>query len=227
MKNVILIFFILISCVMPKQGFAQDKEYGIAILMPDEYLTQAQKMNHAIAARVPALPNFRNIYHITLFQGRFSSGKIEELQKELKAQHFEKFRLTLGKEIKTSEQRYINWMPKENYELKKIHRRVVEIANPYRLGILARYIDSYGELEKDQRQQVVKYGMPGLLDDYEPHVTLFYFANKNPDIEKIAQKISVPEDSHEINCCDALKMVIAEIGYAGNIEKILYEIALE
>jgi len=226
MKNVILIFFILISCAISKQGFAQDKEYGIAIRLPKEYFTAAQKMNRAISAQ-EASPNSRNVFHITLFQGRFDQNKIDELQKTLRAQHFEKFRITFGLEIKTAQNLYINWIPKENNELKKMHHRVVEIANSYRLGILSRYIDSYGDLTKEQRQQVVKYGMPGLFDDYEPHLTLFYFDKKNSEIEKIANKISVPENGHEINCCDATTLLIAEIGYRGNIEKVLYEIELQ
>ena len=220
---------ILICCSIYSKALAQEvyKEYGIALILPPEYSIEAQKMNKEIAAQVPTATNMPNVFHVTLFQGCFAETKIGKLYLELKNQNFKKIKIRLAPEIKTAEDHYINWSVHKSKELQNLHKAAVKIANPYHQGILARYLDSINELNKKQRSQVVIYGMSGLLDEYNPHVTLFYFAKKSSEIKNIAKKISPPKLTKGSPAPEAYSIAIAELGYNGNIEKVLYSIELK
>jgi 2'-5' RNA ligase len=227
MKRILVIFLILISGFNLSVALAQDnnKEYGILLLLPEEYFSEAQKMNEEIAAQSRIVENLPNIFHITLFQGRFGENKIEDLYQELKNQNFRKVKIITKSKITTTDGRYINWVVKKNDEIKDLHRQVLEIANPYHQGTLVLYIDSYASLNQKQQKQVESYGMAGVLDEYNPHVTLFYFTQKNSDIDIIAGKISPPRFMWKN--FTATQMAIAELGYDGNIKQILYKIDLQ
>lgn len=228
MKKILPLLFILLYCTFAEKSFAQEvKEYGIVLLLPKQYQSQAQKMTNEIAHQSKGAATFTNQYHISLFQGRFAINKVPELVADLKKQNFKKLRVTLGDKVEPRNNLYINWMPKPNDDLNELHKKIVKIANPYRLGVLARFMERYGELDAKGRNQVVEYGMSGVMEDYQPHVTLFYFQNKNFRSTEIASKIKLPDDGHQINCCDATKIAIAELGFNGNIEKILQEIDLK
>ncbi len=221
MKKLLKIF--LFCCMFSAQTWAQEgyKEYGIVLLLPDEYALEAQKMNREIFMQIPEIENLPNVFHVTVFQGRFAESDVYALYKKLKNQKFKSVRITLTPEIKTAEGRYINWQVQKNYELTNLHNKVVKIANPYRYGMLFRYAVSYEDLSEKQRSQVDKYGMAGVFEEYDPHVTLFYFSEKNPEIDELAEKIT-PPTIVPLSKTYKASLAIAELGYSGNIEKILY-----
>lgn len=228
MKKLIKILSILIFCIIQNNALADDdyKEYVIALVLPKEYAAQAQVMNQEVVTQVPLIATLPNIFHITLYQGRFSKNEIEGIYQKLAYQNFPRIRINLEPKIKITESRFINWQVKKSAELQEIHNVVVSIASLYHHGILSRYLDSYNGLSGKQQQQVDKYGMYGLLDEYDPHVTIFYFPQKNPQIQNIARKVNPPKSNEEFHGVPAGSIVIGEIGYSGNIEQGLYEIRL-
>ena len=233
MKKLIGIFSILACCVIYSQTAYSKveskekdshKEYGIALILPKEYSIEAQRMNLEVAKQVPKMANLQKTFHVTLFQGRFLPNQIEEIYQKLVSQNFKKIQIELEPKIKAEKDSCINLPVIRNEDLQNIHTKVVAIANPYHDGVLARYADSYNELSKRQQQQISVYGMPELFDEYDPHVTLFYFSKKTSDLGKIVEKISPPSF---IQKQEVSSMVIAELGYNGNIKKVLYEIELK
>jgi 2'-5' RNA ligase len=220
MKKLLKIF--LFCFMINHQAGAQDyKEYGIVLIVPEEYYTKALKMNHEIAMQVPEIENTPNVFHVTLFHARLAEDEVFDLYKKLKKQNFKKVKIEPEPIIKSVEGQYIIWQVKKTNELKNLHKQVVKIANNYRHGMVFRYAVSYDELSEQQRQKVDKYGVIEVLDEYNPHVTLFYFPQKNPDVEEIADKISPPDITREIKGLKG-SMAIVELGYEGNAERVLY-----
>lgn len=222
------ILFTVIYCLTCSRALAQKdyKEYGIALVLPKTYSIEAQKMNQKIAEQVPT-KNLPNVFHVTLFQGNFTKNKMTQLLQDLRSQHFTTVTIAPEHKIKSEKQRYINWSVKKSEQLQSLHERIVKIASPYHLGALSRFVDSYNDLSEKQRQQVEIHGMAGVLDEYEPHVTLFYFPQENSEIKKIVKKILPPKFTPEFQELESRSIVIGGLGYNGNIEKIFYEIELE
>jgi len=227
MKNLIKNFLLILCFMIHNQALAKDgyKEYGIALILPKEYFTEAQRMNKEIAVQMPDVVNLPNVFHVTLYQGRFLDNQIKELYQELKNQNFSKIKIQLDSTIKTVEDCYINWPVKKNQELENLHKKIVEIATPYHHGILFRYSDRYNKLSKKQQKQATLYGMPELLENYNPHITLFYLSEENSEIKNIAKKISPTKLSQ--NSQESASIAIGEIGYNGNMVRILHRIELQ
>lgn len=233
MKKLIGIFSVLACCVIYSQAAYSKveskqkdirKEYGIALVLPKEYSIETQRINLEIAKQVPKMANLQKTFHVTLFQGRFLPNQIEEIYQKLVSHNFKKIQIELELKIKAEKDSYINLPVLRNQDLQNIHTKVVGVANPYHEGVIARYADSYNDLNKRQQQQISVYGIPGLFDEYDPHVTLFYFSKKTSNLEKIVEKISLPSF---IQKQEVSSIVIAELGYNGNIKKVLHEIELK
>ena len=235
MKNLIRILVILICCAIncnnalahKKNSDGERREYGIVMILPQEYFGEAEKLNKEISNKIPTTTNLPNVFHVTLFQGCFAKNKVEEIYQKLKSQNFEKIKISFKPEIKTSEGLYITWQLEKNRDIKNLHRKVIEIANPYHLGPLNRYLDSFQDFEEMRRQQVAIYGMPGVLSEYDPHATLFYFAKKNLLAEKIAKEIVPPKITSKDKWQEVASIAIVELGYVGNAERVVYEVGLE
>jgi 2'-5' RNA ligase len=210
-KQLILFFLVYLGFLSSFDAAA--KEYGIALLLPKKYSSQAKEMNQKIAAQTSAT-NLPNVFHITLFQGNFSQKNVKKIYFELKKQNFRKIKITLESEITSAEQRFINWQVAKNEELQNLHKKIVQVAAPYHDGILARYSNAY-DLSENQRQQLEMFGMSGVLENYNPHVTLFY-SQKNPEIAEIAKDFWLLKDES----FEASSLAIVELGYSGNVEKI-------
>jgi len=226
MKKILLILGFC-ATITPAWADNNYKEYGIALALPQRHVEAAQKMHEEIYARLSLTQNLPNVFHITLFQGRFLQGQVNELFLELKKQHFKKVKIKLKQKIEVEQDRYITWPVKKNNDLEKLHKNVVTLLNSYHHGIMSRYIDSYNSLNKKQQQQIEKYGMAGVLGEYNPHVTLFFFTKKNSNAEIIGRQISIAKINQGFQGVDASQLVIGELGYNGNIENILYKIELE
>ncbi len=225
MKILIKILLFLFLCGIAAKSWSDQKcrEYGVALLMPQEYLQEAQRINNEIVAQIRK-ENLPNVFHITLFQGCFFRSDIDELYQKVKSWRLKAIKIALVKEIKGLEKKYINWPVYNNNALNDLHILMLNNFGPQHHGALARYIDSYRELNAKQRRQVDFYGVAGVLDEYAPHVTLFYFANKNSEIDDIIKNIAPPRFGDEVM---AGTVAIGELGYNGNMEKVLYSVELE
>ncbi|MES2961790.1 MAG: hypothetical protein V4694_05345 [Pseudomonadota bacterium] len=226
MKKIIMFLCTLFCCTTEAQAASKTiKEYGIVLLLPEVFADEAKKVNAEIASQIHPEANLLNVFHVTLFQGRFAESKIYNLFQELKKQNFRKVRITMDSKFEIAQDRYISWPLVKNDDLKNLHIEVVKIANPYHQGVLKRFADSYSELDKKQKEQVDNYGMSGLFDEYNPHVTLFYFPAKNSGIKNFIKDLS-PQITKKVKGVDATYLAIAELGVNGNIEHVLFKIEL-
>ena len=106
--------------------------------------------------------------------------------------------------------------------LQELHKTIVQLASPYHKRPLDRSRDVYKDMTGVQREQVDNYGVSGLLELYNPHMTLFYQYPPSSELQHAAKEIGV--NFKENMVCKASKIVLGELGYNGNIQKIVYSI---
>ena len=195
-------------------------EYGIVILLDKECTIKADSLNNEIANLLPSLPNPHNTWHVTLHHAALSETYINELKNSLSTLRLAPIDLYFDK-IQTVDGRWINLNVKKNKDLSHLHNKVVKISEMYFQRALLRAHDVYHTLTDKKKSQVDNYGNYGILEDYRPHMTLFYQYPSDPKLEdagiKIAKNIKPMK-------CKAKKLAITEIEYNGNISKIIHSI---
>ena len=197
------------------------KEYGIIIFPEDKCIKVAEKLNKDIRSELPDIDNSHNHPHVTLYHGAYRKEDLDEIYNKIRQLNFKPLALNFTKIYSTSD-RWIDWGVEKSEYLGNLHRKVVEIANPYHKRPLERSADIYRNIAQDKRTQIDKYGVSGVLELYNPHMTLFYQYPANPELQKVAENISAHPKENML--CKADKIVIGELGYNGNIIKINYSI---
>jgi len=197
------------------------KEYGIVIL-PEEKCTKiAVKLNADITKLLPHLTNVQNYWHVTLYHGAYETKDLSHVYNKIKKLPLKSFTLNFTKVYSTSD-RWIDLGTEKTKYLQNLHISVVQLASPYHKRPLARSSDVYKDMTSGQREQVSRYGVSGVLELYNPHMTLFYQYPPNPELQEVVKKI---ENHFKENIiCKASKIVLGELGYNGNIEKIVYNV---
>lgn len=216
------------SCAVNSDGGI--REYAIAVLLPSEAAKKAAEMNEQIAALLPGFENPHNNWHVTLYHLACNKDALSEIARKLRALKVEPFRLSFTGLYPTAD-RWIDWGMDHTEALHALHKIIVEIASKYHKRPLKRASDIYAALPIEKRAQVDAYGVSGVLEFYNPHTTLFYYEfDKNglkgtSELQAVSKKLKDMNGKAEITC-DASVIVIGELGYNGNITKILYEIPL-
>lgn len=85
---------------------------------------------------------------------------------------------------------------------------------------MVRAHDSYHNLSDKKKMQVDNHGTYGVLEDYRPHMTLFYQHPHSPKLKEVAKNMK----SIKPMKCKAEELAIAELEYNGNISKIIYSV---
>jgi 2'-5' RNA ligase len=198
------------------------QEYGIVLIPEAKCLEQAKRINAEIVAKLPNFTHVHNQWHITLYHSAYLKKDIPEIKKKLANLHASPLTLEFSS-FSEFANKWIFWNIHKNHELQKLHERVVDLASPYHQRILNRVQDTYNSLEKGKRQQADQYGVDGILEFYNPHMTVFYQDPPDHKIESALKNIqSIPEKT----VCMASEIVIGELGYNGNILKVIESIYL-
>lgn len=197
------------------------KEYGIVIFPEAKCRKEAKKLNADIARTLSHLKNAGNYWHVTLYHGAYERKSLDEIYAKLKALELKPFTLNFTKIYSTAD-RWVDLGAEKTEYLQHLHETVVQLASPYHKRPLSRSIDIYKSMTDAQREQVVQYGVSGILAMYNPHMTLFYQYPPSPTLQYAAAKM---ENNFKKNMvCKAYKLIIGELGYNGNIKKIIYSI---
>lgn len=125
----------------------------------------------------------------------------------------------------TTSDRWVDWGIEKTEVLKNLHRSIVEIASKYHKRPLDRARDVYNEVDQERKNQIDEYGVPGVMNLYNPHMTLFYIYPAKAAIQKIPNVIK--DKKYENAVFKASKIVIGELGYNGNILRIVDSIYLK
>lgn len=218
------IFFIFIILLRSNLSLAEDndiKEYGIVILPDHKCRKIAENLNQDIAKILSDFKNVKNYWHITLYHGAYETKDLKEIYNKLKALPLKPFNLTFTK-IYSTANRWVDLGTEKTEYLQELHKSIVQLASPYHKRPLKRAADIYNDLSVDKRKQIHSYGVSGVLELYNPHMTLFYQYPPNVKLQEAAKKIANKVTNNIV--CKASKIVLGELGYNGNIEKIIYNI---
>ena len=197
------------------------KEYGIVILPEEKCTKVAEKLNQDITKILSHFKNAKNHWHVTLYHGAYDTKDIKEIYNKIKAIELKPFTLSFSK-ISSTSNRWIDLGTEKTEYLQELHKAIVQLASPYHKRPLDRSRDIYKDMTSIQQKQVDNYGVSGLLELYNPHMTLFYQYPPSSELQHAAKEIAV--NFKENMVCKASKIVVGELGYNGNIQKIIYSI---
>ncbi|AVP87742.1 hypothetical protein phytr_8090 [Candidatus Phycorickettsia trachydisci] len=199
------------------------REYGIAVIPEAKCYKLASKLNQKISKLLPQFKNLPNIWHITLYQGAFEESDLVKIESEILKLNIKKFDITLTKFYTTAD-RWVDWGVEKTDIFDVLHRKVVNIASRYHLRPLNRVQDMLDGIEGEIKKQIDMYGTFGLMNFYKPHMTLFYLYPPSKSISKIPQIIE--DGRYEGVSCKSDKLIIGELGYNGNIIRVVNVINL-
>ncbi|EDP46484.1 DUF1045 domain-containing protein [Rickettsiella grylli] len=190
-------------------------ELTIALIPSNEIVKEAIRLNNQLEQALEDIPNKQNLIHISLFQGRFRCSQLEKIGITLDnlTKPLDPFKLELDAELKESCTNLF-WNIKENVQLLRLHTDILKAVSPYREGILPVFKDCYTQLSQAQQQLIDRYGTPHVLQNFNPHITVYY----NVDHKKINCVAIKPQPSY-LNF-SATQLIVGHIGYDGNLEKI-------
>ncbi len=200
-------------------------ELGVALLPSNEVQQEARRLNNLIANQLPEIENRDNVFHLSLFQGKFNCsdlGKLkmtlDEIATEITISNF-----LLEEEL---EDMGINifWNAKNDSSLQALHESVVKIFSQYRGGMPGQFLKFYESLPLNKKQQLDLYGVLGVMNEFKPHITVFYRSDSNPKTQNIL-KLLKPEKSF-LNFIPT-QFVLGKLGYDGNIVEIVYQVSLK
>ncbi|RYE06118.1 MAG: hypothetical protein EOP33_02665 [Rickettsiaceae bacterium] len=221
---IIKVFFFLGAVLLATQVIATEtsniKEYGIVILLEDKCTKKAQELNRRIGEILDKLKNVDNHLHVTLYHGASNLKDLAQIYRKIQQLSLKPFTLNLDKIYSTAD-RWIDLGIEKTDYLQKIHNHVVAIASPYHKRPLARSSDAYQDVTDVQRRQIDDYGVGNVLEFYNPHMTLFYQYPPNAELREAIISI---RPYCTLMVCKASKIVIGELGYNGNIKKIIYSV---
>jgi 2'-5' RNA ligase len=216
---IILLLSISITQVLAIES-SNIKEYGIVVLLEEKCTKEAEKLNINISQVLSHLQNVKNYWHVTLYHGAYEINSLDEIYNKLQELQLRPFTLNLTKIYSTAD-RWIDLGIEKTEYLQNLHTSVVLLASPYHKRPLVRSTDIYKDMTSSQREQVDNYGVSGILTMYNPHMTLFYQYPPSFELQQTAIKIG---NNFTNIVCKASKIALGELGYNGNIEKIIYSI---
>jgi len=194
------------------------KEYGIVILLEGDCKDRAIEYNNELASTLLELENVPNEYHVTLYHGAFKEGDLQEIKNKLLNMEMPDIDLFFT-EFKGTQDRWIDWMVENNPALQGFHEKVVSTFSPYHKRMLGRIEQVYNTLDQDRKDQADKYGVAGILNLYNPHVTLFYHDKASEQISTAAEDFA--REHNPEGYCKVEKIALGELGFNGNIKEIV------
>lgn len=234
-----LVLFALIVNVSIDHALASDepmKEYGIVLLPTPEVGVEAERLNKETAKTFPNMFNQPNSFHITLFHGRFKESNLASLIEAVKATLTDYSIHPLAVESKPqltpAGSQYILWDTVKSPDLLNLHGIILHTLSLLKDGTLQRCQDAYPNLAPHYQEQIKQFGLHAVLEHYEPHITLFYgekpikeqIEAQTQKIQQVAQSLVPNKDLLKFT---ATTVAIGELGYQGNLIKIIERIELK
>lgn len=166
---------------------------NIAILPSDEAIGQAIAMSKKIADEIGSrfVVNLKNLIpHITIYQARYPSRRIQMLKDIVKALSLEQklFEIKLGA-ITVSHDTFLFWNCEKSLILQNLQGKAVELANFLRDGLIPDSLADVRGLSKGDRYDVKHFGALLIGPRYQPHITITRL-NKKEDAEKAIKILS-------------------------------------
>lgn len=217
-------FAILTYSALASAGANNVKEYGIVILPETKCATKAAEINSEIAQKLSQLANPYNNWHVTLYHGAFEPHALSKITHALVDLKIQPFNLHFTN-IYAKSYRWIDLGMKKSEVLHKLHKKIVSIASKHHVKVLDRARDVYNATSNEKRHQIDEYGVSGVMSLYKPHMSLFYTYPPYPGLTEVAKEIAKMHEG--IMVCKASFIAIGELGYNGNIIKILDTINIE
>ncbi len=94
--------------------------------------------------------------------------------------------------------------------MQNLDEAVVKTLNPLRVRNLNRASNLYSEASMSAKNQIDKYGVSGVMNSYNPHLTLFYVCPAKKTIQNIPRIIK--DTKYENISYKASKIAIGKLG---------------
>ncbi len=201
---------------------AEIREYGIAILPDAECVKIAEELNAEIIKRLGKVENIKNSPHLNLYQAAYAQQDLPAIYSQLQQLTLRPFNFSVAN-LTSMLDRWIDLEIEKTDELQRLHEAAIKLASPYHKGMLQRASDMYSKLPAGRRKQIDEYGVGGVLKSYKPTITLFYQYPPVVKLKSIAKEAANNLPQKQL-VCKVDKLVLGEIGYNGNMEKIIYSI---
>ena len=110
---------------------------------------------------------------------------------------------------------------KEDFEVKKIQSKVIDVIRPFRAKRSLRQIqDNLFFLNERQKQDIEFCGVYwGLPHNFDPHITLAYKAPSFEKEEALFDSFILPNIIFDVS-----QVALVKLGYYGNVEEVMLEL---
>ena len=169
-----------------------------AFIPPKEISEKAIELSKAISSSAEAyfvLDGINFYPHITIYPPEYPEGSITEVLEAVEKTSGSLNSLKFKFKNIDSGQGYLGVAFEHSEEIQQTHEKIVSALNPLREGrVRDKYVEYYMEFNSGQLQNIEKYGYPGAMDLYNPHLTITRLKDENKAKEILSTiKWDIPE----------------------------------
>lgn len=154
-----------------------------AFIPPKEVSEKAIELSKAISSSADAyfvLDGIQSYPHITIYPPEYPEENVaklletvDQITKSLSQLDFKFKNLDSG-------QGYLGVAFEHSDEIQQVHEKLVSVLNPLREGrIRDKYAEYYMKFNSEQLQNIERYGYPGAMNLYNPHLTITRLKNED------------------------------------------------
>lgn len=198
-------------------------EIGIFILIPEDLQGSVKKLNQQLLTKIQADPhqaNAHNTFHISLFQERIAKKDIAKLADDLQnlLSHIQPFDVFLSSGLEDTGQN-VFWNVNKSQPLQDLHEQILKIALPFRKGLMQQYqlVSDDPHTSLTVKEKLEKFGTDGVLQDFKPHITVYYGSGQNSHLTETLKQNHIPQAYH----FPVKQLGIGYLGFEGNVMSII------
>lgn len=222
MKNFLLFSMCQLMQFIP---LFSEIELGIVLLPEEPIRNEVDRMNHFLFTEFQkegiTIKQLPNISHISIFQMNLDEKNLPILEKKVAdvAKQYSKLSLFLVPFLRNTHEN-IFWDIAKNSEryaeLEKLLQDIIRKVGHLRHKKPMRQLRNI-KLTAEEKDLIKKYGVPfGVPENFNPHITVYYDTGDRQIVDDVLKKVSICRKQFICN-----KLGLVQLGYNGNVEKIL------
>jgi 2'-5' RNA ligase len=196
----------------------------ITFSIPEDILNKLKSINNLLSEKYKSKLKTEFISyrpHITIYQIEIPSSNEKEVINQMKKITWESKKIFFQSDTFSIKWNYIAYSFIRSIDIQEFHKKIVESLNPFREWLIKNKYDNLENFTKIEKENILNYWYPYVINAYIPHVTIILLENKE-DINNAINEISFNESFF----VDTLAVVISKNDINGGSKKDILNLYL-
>ncbi len=174
------------------------KEIGVVIKLNESCVSTLAPIRAAIAERLGR--DAPNNPHVTLYHLKCDENSVGDILMALNTLKIKPFEMHIKGPLYETAGRWID-LKATDEGVQAVHEQVVNALTPFKVDMLDRVREGYDAMPDATKARADTWGVPGVMDKYNPHTTLCYEDAVDSDaLKAIVEALQPMADGLDITC---------------------------